>query len=1769
MNQPDSDRSPSLGRGILDDCIQKAPFGLVITDSFGKILFANDAASEMVGNPPGELIGLSILDLIRPENDLFESDLVSLSDNGINNVMVRIGKEADDSRIADLQVRPGDECIYWYITSITDTRLLETELAVIKLKYQALFDDAILGVFRSTPEGKYLEINNAFARIAGFQTPSEMITSISDIGIQIYVNPDDRVRIKDLLETVGEIRNFEVKIRRKDGEEIWISINAHAVSGPDGIPIWYEGTIEEITDWKRNEALLRETNEYLDNLIHHANVPIIIWDPDLQIVRINHAFELLIGRATDEVTGSSLSVLFPPDQVDRCMRLIRTTGDGVRWETVEIPIMHRDGSVRIAEWNSSTIYGQDGSTPLVTIAQGRDVTIERVLERQKERAAVQIQENIAKLAILNDGIRNPLTIITAYADMADNREVSSRIFEAVTRIDEMVTSLDKEWVHSEKILEYLTRRKEISPEFLLSAQQAERPAVTSPSGTTPPFVREPERVRLVEEIQAQLYTILDSIDAVVYVADLETYDLIYMNKTGRALFGNVTGHKCYLKIQGVPDGPCPFCTNHLLVDENGPTGIHTWEYENPVTRRWFDCRDRAIRWPDGRLVRLEIATDITERKRSEEVIQQNEERLRTVLENLPDGVIIADSRSFRFVYTNPAFSSRVGYSPEEITDMTPADLHPPKDAKMIRATFEAMIKGELTFAPDITVRRKDGSLFSVDIQGVHVDLDGRPSLLAVFTDITYRKHAQEQSLLHLSRVSALLTLLNMIGHPEQEILDYTLEVSLDVATSRYAFIGLLTQDESEMMIHAWSHGAMDVCRVTKAPVHFPVEKAGIWGECIRERKPFVVNSYTAPHQKKHGYPDGHVPIHRFLGVPIMEGARIVAILAVANKDTDYSDDDIEALKTLGNTMWEIIHRNQVELSLRESWERFRKLSDLTSDIAFSCTKTPDGAYSIDWITTAVLDITGYSVRELKDKGCWRCIVHDEDLPIFDRCVTGISPGSSDICELRIIHKDGSIVWLSCRTRCDYDTRNPEVLRLYGGCQNITEDKARSEALYHSETEKRILIETIPDLIWLKDPDGVYLSCNPAFEQFFGASEKEIVGKTDYDFIDPDLADFFRDYDRRAMEADRPSVNEEWLTFAATGYHGLFETIKTPMRDREGRLIGVLGIARDISRRNQAEEALRESEERFRGLFDTISSGVAIYSVMNDGAFGKDYIIQDFNRKALEIEGKIKEEVVGRSLFDLRPAIDEYALIPVFQQVWKTGEPGFHPQKVYIDETYSNWYENRIFRLKSGEIVAIYDDITETKQAEEALRQSEERFRSISEDMPGYICSFIPGGVITYVNQGLATLTGNIPEELIGRIFYEFLEPGEAEQVRGALSSLTPDSPRESHEQTVITPDGTRRYLEWRNRAFFNEEGEITRYLAVGVDITERKQAQQELARSEEKYRSVIENASEGIVVIQDGVITYVNPKAKEMVHSSDEDVIGKPFISFLHPDDQVAAQERHSKRISGISPDPSYDYRIFTRDGRIIWAQISAILISWEGRPATLNFLTDITERKRAEDALSQVNHQLTILSSITRHDITNNISTVLAALALIEMKFSDPQLKEYLGIISSSLDTIITQIEFTRVYETLGVNRPVWQRLETVIPQPKVTDSYRLVAEVSGYSVYADQMLGKVFDNLLDNSLRHGGGVTEIRVHTRLSEDGLVIMWEDDGIGIAKGDKKKIFKRGFGNNTGLGLFLVREILSITGMSIHECGEEGRGVHFEILVPKTGYSYSKRDDPSK
>jgi signal transduction histidine kinase len=163
---------------------------------------------------------------------------------------------------------------------------------------------------------------------------------------------------------------------------------------------------------------------------------------------------------------------------------------------------------------------------------------------------------------------------------------------------------------------------------------------------------------------------------------------------------------------------------------------------------------------------------------------------------------------------------------------------------------------------------------------------------------------------------------------------------------------------------------------------------------------------------------------------------------------------------------------------------------------------------------------------------------------------------------------------------------------------------------------------------------------------------------------------------------------------------------------------------------------------------------------------------------------------------------------------------------------------------------------------------------------------------------------------------------------------------------------------------------------------------------------------------------------------------------------------------------------------------------------------------------------------------------------------------------LEETVQKIQLQIEFTRVYQDLGTHEPQWQLLDAVLHNIVVPDHFTLQANLKGFEVYADPILEKVFYNLMDNSLQHGEHVSTIHASAAVKDGSLIIVWEDDGVGIPVDEKTKIFEKGYGRNTGLGLFLISEILAITGITIRETGEPGKGARFEMIVPKGEYRFT-------
>jgi signal transduction histidine kinase len=267
------------------------------------------------------------------------------------------------------------------------------------------------------------------------------------------------------------------------------------------------------------------------------------------------------------------------------------------------------------------------------------------------------------------------------------------------------------------------------------------------------------------------------------------------------------------------------------------------------------------------------------------------------------------------------------------------------------------------------------------------------------------------------------------------------------------------------------------------------------------------------------------------------------------------------------------------------------------------------------------------------------------------------------------------------------------------------------------------------------------------------------------------------------------------------------------------------------------------------------------------------------------------------------------------------------------------------------------------------------------------------------------------------------------------------------------------------------------------------------------------------------------------------------------------------KHFSGEIPDFACEYRMLHREGHWIWVLDRGMVTERdrEGKPVRMTGThLNISERKSAEEALRQANRKLNLLSSLTRHDILNKVSVLLGYLDQAKNLGRDPKLKEYLERMENSTRAIGKLVQFTRDFKDLGINPPQWFAIQDILKGARgwIGDSaIRLSADVGTYEIYADSQITKAFENIIENSRIHGKTGTEIHVECSQNENGLSVIIRDNGVGIPTEMKSEIFEPGMMKNRGLGLFLAKEILSITGLTIEENGVTGNGARFEIHVP--------------
>jgi len=529
-----------------------------------------------------------------------------------------------------------------------------------------------------------------------------------------------------------------------------------------------------------------------------------------------------------------------------------------------------------------------------------------------------------------------------------------------------------------------------------------------------------------------------------------------------------------------------------------------------------------------------------------------------------------------------------------------------------------------------------------------------------------------------TRLEALWSVNSLAETDLGSLSEHILKTICRMTGSEYGFYGLVSDDESEMFVHAWSGDAMKDCSMASRPTAFRVDSSGVWAEAIRKREPLVLNDYEASHPAKKGLPEGHVNLTRLLVVPHFSSGKITAIAGVSNRDIAYDQEDINQVSTFLSAVQSIVDRRSAE-------ERIQFLSQVTEQVTDSIITT-DLEFRITYVNKAFCNLFGYHRDEVVGKTPDMLNAEPNAPEIQDEIYRLMAAGKIWCGEVANRRKDGTL--FDCElTIYPVENREGEVIAYAGSQRDVTERNEAAEKLVLSENKYRTIIEGAQDGVTVFDHKGRIIETNDAFCDMLGYNRDQLVGMT------------WQDIDAQETEQEtKPHIEE--LSQAGR------DRFETRHRRHDGAIIDVevsvrrfgdnpslfVNFIRDITERKQAVKKLAESEERHRRLFDQ----------SNDAIFVCDSLsIVDVNKRACELTGYNREELLQMSVLELHPEKERQRLLTLKRGAEPEGSIRFQSQyETATGEILEVEISTKILESGSSMVQSIVRDVTETKRLQE-------------------------------------------------------------------------------------------------------------------------------------------------------------------------------------------------------------------------------------------------------------------------------------------------------------------------------------------------------------------------------------------------------------------------------------------------------------------------------------
>ena len=654
---------------------------------------------------------------------------------------------------------------------------------------------------------------------------------------------------------------------------------------------------------------------------------------------------------------------------------------------------------------------------------------------------------------------------------------------------------------------------------------------------------------------------------------------------------------------------------------------------------------------------------------------------------------------------------------------------------------------------------------------------------------------------------------------------------------------------------------------------------------------------------------------------------------------------------LGSFM-DIHRRKMMEEMLIVYGERYRNVLEHMQDAYYEL----DLSGNFVFANNSTCRYLGYEWSELNDKN-YRMIIpeesHGEIFEIFHQVYTTRQPNAG--FAHKIVRKDGSLGYAESSVSLLTNEKGQPIGFSCVG-RDITERKKMEDELSYLASRYRGILDQMQDACYEVDLEGNYLYVNGAMCRNLQYTPEELIGQNYRLLVPEDSIPIVLEAFTRVAETGKPNPGIRHSIRRKDGAVGISESSVALIRDKEGRPASFLCVGRDVTRRKMLEDALRQSEERYRSILDNLQD--SYFEVDLKGNF--TYVNNTFCRDI----GYPREEVIGKNYRGTTPESEVRAMFEAFNQVYRTGKP--NPRHIHMGyrkngEMFYAETSIDLIRDSQGNITGfrgLTRDVTQTHRLQQALAQSEEKYRSILEEMEDAYYEVDLQGNFTFCNNQVTRDTGYTREEFLHSNYRDIVPFDDVHPLYTVFNRVFGTGrANKGFVHRVVKKDGSIIYVEASVSPIRADDGQIIGFRCVSRDVTERKKMEEALARSEEKYRSILEQIDEAYYETDlPGNYIFANEQACRLLGHPMDELIGMNFKQVVPPEDIDYTFRAFNRVYRTGEPNRAFEHRVVKKDGTVLYAEASVTLIrKADGTVTGFRVLSrDVTERKKLEEALRQ-----------------------------------------------------------------------------------------------------------------------------------------------------------------------------------------------------------------------